>query len=144
MKKKILVIEDDDVLRETLIEGLEKHGYRVFEATNGDDGIKISILYEPDLVVTNIEMPRMRGEEVIRALDKGLRRIKKVKIIAMSGFPELKEVAEKAGCDAFLKKPFNFKQLQEVLQEAVDKVSQRRPRSAINLLMINKTFYKRV
>ncbi len=79
---RILIIDDDEYVRDVLRQMLEREGYEVDEACNGDDGVKIFSEQRQDLVITDILMPGMGGVQTImelRLLSPD------VKIIAISG-----------------------------------------------------------
>ena len=108
MIMKILVIEDNAALRSTLRATLEDFGFRVTEAVNGYEGIKVVEADHPDLVLTDIVMPEQDGFETISALRRSF---PEIKIIAMTGGgpmgPEdLLRVALKLGASGCLMKPF--------------------------------------
>lgn len=80
--KKILLIEDEPLVRTVLKAILEKAGYEVKEASNGDEGIHLFHTFSPQLIITDIVMPVKNGIEVImeiRGTDTS------VKFIAISG-----------------------------------------------------------
>ena len=66
MRKKILVIEDDDVMRELMRITLEQNGYEVVTAEDGVRGYDTAIFIKPDLIVTDIRMPGADGIHVVR------------------------------------------------------------------------------
>jgi DNA-binding NtrC family response regulator len=79
---RILIIDDDEYVRDVLRQMLEREGYEVDEACNGDDGVRIFSEKRQDLVITDILMPGMGGVQTImelRLLSPD------VKIIAISG-----------------------------------------------------------
>jgi len=82
-KKKILVVEDEFGLQETLRDVFQMEGYDVRVAVDGDKGYKAYLKFKPDLVFTDIVMPKMNGLELvrkIREIDSG------IKVIYISGF----------------------------------------------------------
>jgi len=117
--KKILVIDDEDQIRKITVKFLEKNGgYEVFQAANGREGINMFESHHPDVVITDLNMPGMRGEEVVRYIRN---KTTKTKVIAVSGEPYLEPVVKAAGCDVFLKKPFHLLQLQEAVEKLLKK-----------------------
>lgn len=68
MSKKILVIDDDKLMREGLAALLKSAGQTVLEASNGKEGLKTALAEHPDLVVTDVRMPEMTGLEMIEKL----------------------------------------------------------------------------
>ncbi len=117
---KILVIDDDTLVRRTLCAALTKLGYAVTEAPTGQMGMAEFRKDAPDVVITDVMMPDKNGLETIseiRTLNPT------VKIIAMSGGgdrqgQDLLELAKDVGAVATLSKPFDL----ETIQETLDKV----------------------
>lgn len=68
--KTILIIDDDLVLNSLLRNMLTKSGYEVITTTNGEDGLRLTKLKDPDLVITDFEMPGLSGLEVVKDLAK--------------------------------------------------------------------------
>ena len=66
MPKKILVIEDDDVMRELMRMTLEQNGYEVVTADDGVRGYDTALFLKPDLIITDIRMPGADGIHVVR------------------------------------------------------------------------------
>ena len=58
---KILVIEDDELIRETLLQLLESHNYRVIAAENGRVGVQMALSEIPDLILCDVQMPELDG-----------------------------------------------------------------------------------
>ena len=83
MSKKILVIDDDSLVRKSLAQALSTAGYTVDDAVNGKAGLDKALSTHPDLIVSDIRMPEMDGLEMIEQLrtdDWG----KKVPVIILS------------------------------------------------------------
>jgi CheY-like chemotaxis protein len=105
---RILVIDDDDLVRRTLRGILERADHSVTEAADGVDGLAQATRSRPDLILTDILMPNQDGIEFIMALRQA---DPKVRIIAMSGggsfLPDqLLVMAKELGADECLAKPF--------------------------------------
>src|SRR5690625_1221628 len=66
--KKVLIIEDDEILRNNTAELLELSGYEVLTAPNGEEGVNSARVYQPDLIICDIMMPKMDGYEVLETL----------------------------------------------------------------------------
>ena len=68
---KILVVEDEEVMRKTIIDNLQSAGFKnVFGARNGEEGLEIAAKKKPDLILLDILMPRMDGIQMIQELEK--------------------------------------------------------------------------
>lgn len=65
MSKTILVIDDDKLIREGLIALLKNADQTVIEAADGKEGLDVSLTQHPDLIVTDLRMPNMTGQEMI-------------------------------------------------------------------------------
>lgn len=116
----ILLIEDDDLLRNTVQQLLELDGHRVTDAENGELGLqRFGAGGGVDLVITDILMPGMDGTQVITELR---RRQPGLPVLAISGgrrvlSPEFNlETARLVGANNVLAKPFGRSELQEALR----------------------------
>jgi len=78
----ILVIEDDEFFRETLVHMLEKEGHKVLASSDGAKALELLAHVKPDVILTDILMPNMDGIEFIMEL---IRRSNDTPLIAMSG-----------------------------------------------------------
>ncbi len=112
MSKNILVIDDDDLVRRTIVMTLSKADYEVEEASDGAIGLQAVSETSFDLVITDILMPNKEGIETIRELRRGN---SDLKIIAISGGDRrggsFLDMAEKLGADRTLRKPFRPQEL---------------------------------
>lgn len=115
---KILIIDDDELIRITVRKTLEKIGAVTFEAGEGNEGLALYKKERPDLVITDILMPDKEGLETIsdiRALDP------KAKIIAMSGGGSMQnmgflDMAKRLGAFRTLGKPIKPNELISAVQ----------------------------
>jgi two-component system cell cycle sensor histidine kinase/response regulator CckA len=99
----ILVVEDEELVRQTIVRTLERLGYRVLVARDGQEAISLAAAWpgRVDLVITDVVMPRMGGEEVVARL----RRTRpSVRVLYVSGYTE--RVLLRTGTESFLRKPF--------------------------------------
>ena len=109
-KKKytILVVEDNRDVRHYIMSHLEK-SYRVLEASNGVDALEKSIQYLPDMVITDLMMPRMDGIELCSTLKTDLRTSHiPVIMITAKTMPENLKEGYNVGADAYITKPFSM------------------------------------
>src|SRR2546425_2286112 len=118
---RILVIDDEDVVRHMLCTVLELHGHEVIEASHGKEALKLQQASPPDLVMTDILMPEKDGIEVIMALR---REAPGLKVIAMSGGGRFKQVealdtAKMLGAVATLRKPFDLDVMLETVKQVL-------------------------
>src|SRR5690606_27209516 len=68
--KNVLIIEDNDDIRESTVEILELAGYRVFSATEGRSGVELALKNKPDIILCDIMMPNLDGYGVLFLLGK--------------------------------------------------------------------------
>jgi CheY-like chemotaxis protein len=107
--KKILVIDDDAIVRDTIVEILESEGYAVISAEDGKRGVSLFRSEHPDLVITDIIMPEREGIQTIteiRAL------VPTAKVIAISGGgrignADFLKIARLLGAVDVISKPFD-------------------------------------
>lgn len=119
MVKNILVIEDDELVRDLLKQLLENEGYNVTTARNGRIGIQLYRAEPSDLVITDLIMPEKEGIETIRELRKDY---PDVKIIAISGGgaiapTEYLNIAQRLGVQKTLSKPFKTAEILEAIRQ---------------------------
>ena len=116
MSKHILVIEDQNDLRDVLRTLLTGSGYAVSEAADGRDGVEKAKSGRPDLILMDIQLPLMDGYEATRQI-KAHPNLKATPIIAISSFAMKgdEEKARAAGCDAYVAKPYSARKLLETI-----------------------------
>jgi len=117
----ILLIEDDDLFRETLAIALTGRGYTVMQARDGDQGLEIYRVEPADLVITDIVMPNKEGLATVTELRRDY---PKLGIIAMSGglaqdAPLYLQLAANFGANRMLKKPFELATLLAAVKEVL-------------------------
>jgi two-component system cell cycle response regulator DivK len=113
----VLLVDDSDDIRLMLKQMLLMNNYRVIEASNGQEAIEIVHERCPDLILVDLNMPRLDGlslVEKVRAL-KG--KCEGVPIIAMTAFHTygMKEAAIQAGCNEYITKPIEMEKLEKLL-----------------------------
>jgi CheY-like chemotaxis protein len=103
----ILVIDDDELVREMVVELLEAEGHRVLSAASGEDGLATVRAVRPDLILVDHHMPGMTGHEVIQRLkaDAATGRIPVVAMTSAGG--EDMHKLSLVGAVAFIPKPFD-------------------------------------
>jgi len=121
-QQSILVIDDDETIREILRAILEREGYRVLEAPDGGEGLKQFTETPTDLVITDLIMPGKEGIETIRDLR---RKFPDVKIIAVSGGGRIGpdsylKMAKGVGALRTLSKPFDRLALLKAVEEVLE------------------------
>ena len=111
-KQKILIIEDERALQEVLSYNLEREGFEVSVAADGQDGIRKARSFEPDVILLDLMLPVIDGLEVCRQLraDVKTQRIRILMLTARS--EEVDEIVGfNMGADDYVTKPFKIKPL---------------------------------
>ena len=126
--KKILVVEDNSINMRLIKMTLGNKGYSLLEATDGEEALAVAVKERPDLIIMDVRLPKVNGLEVTRRLRQtpGLSQIPILALTA-AAMKGNREEAIEAGCDAYIPKPINTRQLPEVVAEML-----RRGRASIN------------
>lgn len=119
--KKILIIEDNEEIRENTAELLGLHNYDVFTAEEGGEGYELARKHEPDLILCDIMMPETDGRRFLRLAknDKMVRDIPLIFFSAGTGSPEVQKALIKAA-NGFLQKPFTEEELLKAVHKFLD------------------------
>ncbi len=122
--KKILLIEDDIVLRENTAELLELSGYKAITASNGKTGVKLAKKNKPDIIVCDIMMPELDGYGALKALSKS-KLTKYIPFIFLSAKTENKDIRKgmNMGADDYITKPFSEDDLISAIESRLAKAS---------------------
>jgi two-component system, cell cycle response regulator DivK len=115
--KKILIADDKATSRELLRTVLERQGYAITEAADGEEALQKALAEAPDLILLDLQMPRRSGYEVLRELRKDPRHAE-LPIIALtaSAMQGDREKALAAGFTGYLAKPVALVHLREEVQ----------------------------
>lgn len=112
MKEKILIVEDNPKNMRLLKVTLRAKEYTLLEATNGGEALDMAIRERPDLIIMDIQLPKVTGLAVTRKL-RGIPEFRHIPIVAITAYA-MKGDEEKvigAGCNAYLPKPINTREL---------------------------------
>ena len=122
MPEKILIVEDNPQNMKLLLMTLGLHGYTLLEATDGEEALEIATRDKPDLIIMDIQLPKMSGLEVTRRLRR-MPAFNHVPIIAITAYAMKgdKEKFIESGCDAYLSKPINTRELPGVVAETMQR-----------------------
>src|SRR5512145_1707539 len=121
MAGKILVAEDDPEARELLKLLLGGGDYDLIEATDGVEALDLLRTEHPDLLITDIVMPRMDGYELVRKLrqDQSLSRLKVIFCSASYHEREVREMARSLGVRNTLLKPYDVDSVRRIVDDAL-------------------------
>ncbi len=119
----MLVVEDEQTSREFLASELERAGFLVCEAANGEECLEQVPRFAPDVIVLDLMLPVVSGFAVARAL-RPLARRRNVAILAVTALASeaLRMEALAAGCDGFLRKPISATLVVEQVRLLVDRL----------------------
>ncbi|MDD4875669.1 MAG: response regulator transcription factor [Dehalococcoidales bacterium] len=110
MKKKILIVDDEERLVKMIAQVLSQRGYEVFKASNGQEALQIFFAYKPDLVLLDVVMPRMDGWQTCSRM----RDVSNIPIIMLTGKRQSEEDIVRGldyGADDYLLKPVGNNEL---------------------------------
>ena len=122
-KPRILIVEDDDNIRETLSRILEQEGYEVDAAKNGQEAIQKSKAKFFNLALLDIKLPDMEGTKLLTTINETLPKMIK---IMLTGYPALENAVEalNQGADAYIIKPVKPEKLLALIKEKLEEQSQ--------------------
>ena len=109
---RILIIEDDDQVREVLKDMLERLNYDVITAADGEEGFKKAAEFETDIILLDITLPGINGYEICRSF-KANTETRLIPVVMITAMTEKKERIKgiRSGADDFLTKPFDRQEL---------------------------------
>jgi CheY-like chemotaxis protein len=117
MPKTVLIVDDEPLIRRSLIRAARGRDIRFIEAEDGSKGLELWTEHLPDLVIVDVLMPGLSGPELLRTIDPEIK--KKSKIALMSAYTGdfNEDFVKTLGADIFIAKPFEdiFKTLDSVL-----------------------------
>jgi DNA-binding response OmpR family regulator len=121
MKKKILIIEDELALQKTFSDILEKEGYQVISALNGESGLMLAKKENPDLILLDLILPQKDGFEVLKELKKD-ETTNEIPVIVLTNLEDIQSVerAVELGAKTYLVKAQYT--LKEVIQKIKDEL----------------------
>lgn len=136
-KNSILIIEDEQALNENLEEYMNLHFENVYCAFNGEEGLELYNKYKPDVIITDIHMPKLDGLSLVEKIRKT---DKNIKIIILSAFTEKEKLfkAIELQLVTYLVKPFSVKDVEAAIstvkkQIKVKNIHQLSPKYSFNM-----------
>ena len=104
---KVLVIDDEALVRLSLRRALDRSGHQVLEAEDGQAGLEQWLKFQPDLVFLDVLMPRLSGPDLLKnIMSKGIKVGKVILMSAFTGEYDLQK-AKSLGANMFILKPFD-------------------------------------
>jgi CheY-like chemotaxis protein len=116
----ILLVEDTEDNRQMMRKLLEMSGYRVVEATNGEEAVKVTSSERPGLILMDLSLPIIDGLAATRLI-RNLPNSEGLPIVAVSAHDTADFHAEAlaAGCNAYITKPINYPELEDIVQKLI-------------------------
>lgn len=117
---KVLIIEDDPFVADMLTKNLVGEGYQIWTAKDGEEGLALFDLHQPQVVITDLAMPRMDGFAVLEQLNPQV--ISPYSIIVLTGFPTDENIKRcyDLGIQTFLRKPVRIYELKGLIKRSFD------------------------
>jgi len=118
MKEKILIVEDSPQNMRLLEMVLGAKGYTLLKATDGEEALDMAMREQPDLVIMDVQIPKLSGLEVTRKL-RETPAFSHTPIIGITAYAMKgdRERVIESGCDAYLSKPINTRELPEIIAQ---------------------------
>jgi signal transduction histidine kinase/CheY-like chemotaxis protein len=115
----VLVVEDEEAVRQLAVQSLERHGYRVLAAAGGEEALRLAVAYDETihLLLSDVVMPGMKGPELaarLRALRPGIR------VVLMSGYAADVVTGDDLKDTTLVSKPFSSAAISRVVRQALD------------------------
>ena len=117
---KILIIEDDPFVADMLTKNLAGDGYQIWSAKDGEEGLALFAAHRPQVIITDLVMPRMDGFAVLEQLKPQV--ISPYSIIVLTGFPTDENIKRcyDLGIQTFLRKPVRIYELKGLIKRSFD------------------------
>ena len=117
--KSILIVDDEQDLREVLAEYLKDFGAEVHEAASGNQAWKILEEQHVDIIITDMRMPDGNGQEIIKKIHAS-QKLKNLPIIILSGYTDYSaDELRNLGVSQFISKPVSLKKIKETVEKCL-------------------------
>jgi two-component system, cell cycle response regulator DivK len=128
-KSLFLLVEDFDDSRFMMRRLLESADYRVVEATDGEEAVRLALQKRPQMILMDLSLPKLDGLAATRRIREQTG-FEKIPIVAVSAHdsPESRSEALAAGCDEYVTKPIDFDELNDIVKRFLTVKSRPRPR----------------
>jgi|APFre7841882654_1041346.scaffolds.fasta_scaffold08100_3 two-component system response regulator AtoC len=121
MKAKILIIEDEELLLQSLAGALSEEGYMTIKAKNGKQGFDIFKRHDPDMILLDVRLPDTDGMKILKKIKESDAE-KNYAVIVMTAFSGIKGAVEaiKLGADDYISKPFDIEELKIIISRCLE------------------------
>lgn len=112
---KIVVVEDEADLREILVDELEDMGHEIVQANDGEEGLTVILDQNPDLILADINMPKLNGRELRQRLVQDHPNHASIPFVFMSAFADPQDITEgmNVGATHYFTKPLDYAELED-------------------------------
>jgi len=113
-EKKVLIVEDEEMIRRLFKDVLEKVGYKIIIAGDGEQGVQLASKEKPDLILMDVQMPIKNGLEATKEI-KGNPLTNNIPVVALTALAMRgdEDRIRDAGCDDYISKPVQIRTLLE-------------------------------
>ena len=117
----ILIVEDNEKNMKLVRDILAHHGHRVIEAVTGEEGVRLALAEQPDLILMDIQLPDISGVEALARIRR-VPVLEAVPVLAVSAsvMPDEQQRIVSSGFDAFIAKPISLKPFLEAVKAALN------------------------
>jgi CheY-like chemotaxis protein len=122
MALTLMIVDDDPQLIRVLSMFFDLEGYNVVRAANGREALALLGEYTPDLILLDLMMPEVGGEEVVKQV-RATYKNPRIPIVIFTAADTREDELKAAGADAFITKPFSLDGLRDVVHEAIRQAS---------------------
>ena len=122
-KKRVLVVDDDDNLRNVLLDALNASGFESTGAANGEEGLKMALESHPDAIMLDVMMPKMDGLTACHMIknDPATKMIPVIMVTAI-GFELNVKLSQQMGASGYVTKPFSSEDLLDKIAQVLTAV----------------------
>ncbi len=120
-KKKILIVEDNELNMKLFHDLLEVHGYETIQTKDGREALGLAREHRPDLILMDIQLPEVSGLEVTKWI-KDDEELKSIPVIAVTAFAMKgdEEKIRNGGCEAYIAKPISVSTFLKTIEKVLD------------------------
>ncbi|MEO0803174.1 MAG: response regulator [Cyanobacteria bacterium J06642_2] len=122
MNQRILIIEDELQIRQSMVDFLTLEGYEVFDTDNGHEAIEIAKKHRPNLILSDINMPHLDGYNVLSTLQQNPK-LADIPFIFLTARVDQRDcrLGMEMGADDYITKPFTFEELMQAIKTRLRK-----------------------
>ncbi len=142
--KKILIVEDEPVIRNDVAMELESYGFEVLQACDGAEGLASIIANKPDLVLSDITMPKMNGHEMLIALRDNHPDLADIPVVFLSALADRQDIikGKSLGADDYLTKPIDYEMMLATVRSRLHQVKRMEQQKQNQLLKLYNALSK--